>query len=441
MGPPPHNFVLEQMVDIAARGLGLDPAEIRRKNFIPPDGFPYTIASGNEYDSGNYEAALDEALEMADYASLRKEQAEARRQGRYLGIGLANAIEPGVFDCNLFSIMGWGSGTGPPEGVTLSIDLMGKVSIKVGFAPQGQGQYTVAAQVAADYFGVELEDVLIVPQDTHSAPPTFGPGGSRLGVSLTGAVLGAAGQLEEKLIKVAARLLQTEPEEVELMDGRLRMKRVAGAELSLAEVAATMRTRSDLLPPDVEPSPEASAVWTAPGRDPAPDEQGRIKSYLTAANACHVVLVEVDPEMGQAKILKYWIVDDCGTRLNPANVEGMTDGGVLQGVAAALLEQYVYDKEGQPRVSTFVDYLVPTIHEAPTTRKAVRVTPSPFTPLGAKGVGEGAIHTAPAAVMCALNDALAPLGVRATEVPASPNRLWKLIREAKEIHAKNISNS
>jgi CO/xanthine dehydrogenase Mo-binding subunit len=431
MGPPPHNCVLELMMDIAARGLGMDPTEIRRKNFIPPDRFPYTIVSGNEYDSGEYEAALDKTLEMADYRRLRQEQAEARKQGRYLGIGVANAVEPGVFDYNLFGVMGWGGGTGPPEGVKISIDLMGKVVIKLGWPSGGQGQYTLAAQLAADYLGVDLEDVRIVRQDTLSAPSHFGPGGSRLGVAMTGAVLGAAGQLKEKLIKVAARLLETEPEKVELMDGKLRVEGVAGAELPMAQVAATMRMRPDLLPPDVEPNPEATAVWTAPNREPLPDEQGRVKSYLTAANACHVVSLELDPETGQAKILGYWIADDCGTRLNPANVEGMTDGGTAQGVGAALMEQYVYDEEGQPLVSTLMDYPMPTIHDVPWLQKEVLVTPSPFTPLGAKGVGEGALHTAPAAVMCAINDALAPLGVWATEVPATPNRLWELIRQAK----------
>jgi CO/xanthine dehydrogenase Mo-binding subunit len=191
-----------------------------------------------------------------------------------------------------------------------------------------------------------------------------------------------------------------------------------------------MLTRSDLLPPDVDPSPEATYVWTAPGRTPA-DEQGRAKSYLTAANACHVVLVEVDPETGKVSILGYYIADDCGTRLNPANVEGMIQGGVAQGVGAALLEEYVYDEEGQLLTSTFMEYLLPTIHEVPMTEKAALVTPSPFTPLGAKGVGEGAIHTTPAAILCAINDALMPLGVRATEIPATPNRLWSLIQEAK----------
>jgi len=213
-------------------------------------------------------------------------------------------------------------------------------------------------------------------------------------------VLGAAGRLAEKFVKVAAKLLAVDASEVELMDGKLRVKGTEDKELSLAQVAATMLMRSDLLPPDMESSPEVTYVWTAPDRKP-PDEQGRVKGYLTAANACHLVVVEVDQETGLVAIKKYYIADDYGTRLNPANVEGMIQGGVAQGVGAALLEEYVYDDDGQPLTSTFMDYLLPTIHEVPMTEKAALVTPSPFTPLGAKGAGEGAIHTTPAAIMCA----------------------------------------
>jgi CO/xanthine dehydrogenase Mo-binding subunit len=388
MGPPPHNFVLEQMMDIAARGLDLDPAEIRRRNFIQPEQFPYIIPSGNEYDSGRYEAALDTALEMADYAELRRQQAEAREQGRLLGIGVANTIEPGVFDWNAYASVGM-PGNGVPEGATVSITMLGQVIVRVGFTPEGQAQFTLASQLAADYFGVDMKDVLVVSQDTHSAPPHFGPGGSRLGVAITGAILGACERIKEKLVRVAAVLLQTQPQNIELLDGKLQVKGVPGAEMSVGDVAATMLTRSDLLPPDMEPSPEATYVWTAPGRTPV-DEEGRTKSYLTAANACHVVLVEVDRETGKVAILGYWIADDCGTRLNPATVEGMMQGGVVQGVGAALLEEYVYDDDGQPLATTFMDYLIPTIHEAPMTEMKALVTPSPFTPLGAKGCGEGA---------------------------------------------------
>jgi len=431
MGPPPHNFVLESLMDIAARELAIDPADLRRRNYIPKDQFPYTIASGNEYDSGDYDLALDTVLEMSDYQKLRAEQATARAEGRLLGIGLVNTIEPGVFDWNAYAIVGQ-PGTGVPEGATVSIDVFGKINVKIGFSLEGQGQYTVLTQVLADYFGVALTDIRIVPCDTLSAPPHFGPGGSRLGVSITGAALGAADLLTQKLIKVAAGLLQTEPANVELMDGKLQIKGVPGAEIPLAQVAGAMIARSDLLPPGVDPNAEATYVWTATGRTPA-DDQGRAKSYLTAANACHVVLVEVDRETGHVEILKYFIADDCGTRLNPANVEGMTQGGVAQGVGAALLEEYCYDADGQLLTSTFMDYLLPSVYEVPMTEKKALVTPSPFTPLGAKGVGEGAIHTTPAAILCAINDALAPLGVRATAVPASPHRLWTLLQDAKPV--------
>ena len=429
MGPPPHNWVLEQLIDFAARELGIDPAEMRRKNFIPSDRFPYEIPTGNEYDSGNYEAALDRVLEMGDYRRLRDEQAKARADGRLVGIGIVSTIEPGVFDWNSYAIVGVPM-VGVLEGATVAIDMFGKIVAKVGFALEGQGQYTIAAQLLADYFGTEMSDVRVVAQDSLAAPPHFGPGGSRLGVALTGALLGAAGQLKEKLVRVAAHLLQADPAAVELMDGKLRIKGVPGAEMPVAQVAAVMLTRSDLLPPGIEPNPEASYVWTAPGRTPA-DENGRAKSYLTAANACHLVRVEIDPGTAQVKIDGYWIADDCGVRLNPANVEGMIQGGVAQGVGAALLEEYVYDDDGQPLTSTLMDYLLPTIHDVPMTEKAAIVTPSPFSPLGAKGVGEGAIHTTPAAILCAINDALAPLGVRATETPASPQRLWKLLQQAK----------
>ncbi len=431
-GPPPHFLVLEMMMDIAARGLGLDPAELRRRNFIPPDKFPYIIPSGNEYDSGNYEATLNKALEMADYPRLRGEQEEARKQGRYLGIGVVTTIEPGAFSWNVVSQAGFMANVNiVPEAARVSIDPFGKITVKLGFPHQGQGQFTFVTQLLADYFAVEPGDITVVTQDTASAPAqTVGPGGSRQAVTLTGAVLGAAVLLKGKLAKVAARLMEARPEDVELMDGKFRLKGMPGPEIPLAQVVGAMVTRADLLPPDVDPNPEATYVYTVPGRD-MPDEQGRCKSYLTAANACHLVLLEIDPETGQVRILKYYIVDDCGTRLNPATVEGIIQGGVAQGLGAALLEEYVYNEQGQMLSSTFMDYLLPSIHEVPMTEKATLVTPSPFSPLGAKGTGEGAIHTAPAAIMCAINDALAPLGVRATETPATPNRLWKLIQEAK----------
>ncbi|MFN8627009.1 MAG: xanthine dehydrogenase family protein molybdopterin-binding subunit [Candidatus Binatia bacterium] len=429
MGVPPHYFVVEQMLDIAAEKLSIDPADLRRRNFIRPDRFPYTIASGNEYDSGNYEAALDKVLRMADYQWLREAQAKARADGRHIGVGVATSIEPGVFSWNLYALVGVPQ-IPVAEGVTVSIDMHGKIVARVGFTMEGQGQYTVAAQVLADYFGVEIDAVRVVAQDTLSAPPHFGPGGSRLGVALTGALLGAAELLKDKLARVVARFFQTDPANVDLRDGRLRVKGVPGAETPVAEAAAMLLLRADLLPPDMDPNPQATYLWSPEGRTPV-DEHGRAKSYLTAANACHVAVVEIDAETGVVKILNYFIVDDCGTRLNPVNLEGMIHGGLAQGVGMALLEEYVYGEDGQLLTSTFMDYLLPTIADVPTAETASLVTPSPFTPLGAKGMGEAAIQVAPAAILCAINDALRPMGVRVQEVPATPQRIWELMRKGK----------
>jgi CO/xanthine dehydrogenase Mo-binding subunit len=430
MGPPPHFFVLEQMMDIAARSLDVDPAEFRRRNFIPSDQFPYTIPSGNEYDSGSYDEVLNQVMALADYEDMRARQEIARSQGRLVGIGVASAIEPGVFDWNAYAIVGV-QGMGVPEGATVSFDIMGAATIRVGFALEGQGQYTLVCQLVADYFGLELEGIRVVMLDTESAMPSFGPGGSRLGVAITGAVLGACERVREKMSKVVAVLFQTEPENIELMDGKFKIRGVDGYEMTVPEVAGTMLARSDLLPPDVDPRPEATHVWTAAGRTPA-DEEGRAKTYLTAAHAVHIVMLEIDKDTGEVDILRYCVCDDCGTRLNPATVEGQTEGSIVQGIGAALLEEYVYDEEGQPQSTTLMEYLLPTVYDAPVMEMVAVCTPSPFTPLGAKGCGEGAIHTTPAAVMCAVNDALAPLGVRAREVPAAPNRVWKLIQQANE---------
>ncbi len=427
MGPPPHFFVLEQMMDIAARSLSIDPAEFRRINFIPSDEFPYTIPSGNEYDSGSYPEVLDAALDLAGYKELREQQEAARRQGRLVGIGVASTIEPGVFDWNSYSIVGMRQ-IGVPEGATVSVDMTGAITVRVGFSMEGQGQYTLVSQLAADYFGAEFDAVRVVHLDTQSAPPSFGPGGSRLGVAITAAVLGACQRVADKMCCVVAGLFGVPEDDVTLRNGVFLVEGRPGVEMTVAQVAGTMLARCDLLPSGLDPLPEATYVWTAPDRTAA-DDQGRSKSYLTAAQSVHVVMVEIDPRTGVVEIVKYCLADDCGTRLNPATVDGQTDGSIAQGIGAALFEEYVYSDDGQPLVATLGDYLMPTINEVPVTEKVAVSTPSPFTPLGAKGCGEGAIHITPAAVMCAVNDALAPLGIMLREVPASPQRVWNLIRE------------
>jgi CO/xanthine dehydrogenase Mo-binding subunit len=292
------------------------PPRSAGRNFIPPEAFPYTIASGNEYDSGDYRAALECALEMADYPGApRRAGAGCAARASTSAIGVVNTIEPGVFDWNAYAIVGQ-PGTGVPEGATVGIDLFGKLTIKVGFALEGRASTRSRPRSWPTGSRSTSPDVRVVALDTLSAPPHFGPGGSRLGVALTGAVLGAAGRLTQKADRGRGRALSDDARARRAARRHDRREGLAEAQMPFQQVAQTMLARSDLLPPGVDPNPEATYVWTAPGRTAA-DDQGRAKSYLTAANACHLVLVEVDVETGKVEILRYWIADDCGTRSTP----------------------------------------------------------------------------------------------------------------------------
>jgi CO/xanthine dehydrogenase Mo-binding subunit len=379
-GPPVHNFVLERLVDMAARTLHLDPAEIRRRNFIPPQAFPYTIPSGNLYDSGDYPALLRKALELAEYDHWRHEQQQGRVTGRFLGIGVATIVDVGVSGRGLVTLMHpMLSAAGGPESVRLRLDAQGTATVEVGYAEAGQGLDTIVGQVLADELSIAPENVHVVHLDTATAPASQGPVGSRGGVAIAGAVLAAARALKEK----AAELAAPEPLAVE-------------------------------------------GSWLSPAQG-LPDAQGRLHSYATAAAATHIAVVEVNSETGQVRILKYVAVDDCGTVLNPAIVEGMVFGGIAQGVGIALYEEYTYDDNGQLLNGTLMDHLLPTAVDVPHIETAHLVTPSPFTPFGAKGTGESSINGAPAALANAISDALAPLGIEVTELPATPERIAFLI--------------
>lgn len=429
-GVPPHNLAMEHLVDLAARELDLDPAEIRRRNLLRPEQFPYESPNGARYDSGNYERTLDQALDLAGYRELRAAQAQARAQGRLVGIGIYTGVEIGAVAMSMFTLLGPESpfGTSMPESVRIRIDAASKIIAEVTFPWEGQGQHSFVASILADYFGINRDDVQVVTVDSLSAGPGTGPIGSRQAVMLSGAALGAAERVAEKLRKVAAVMLEADADDIELMNGALRIKGSPEKSLALQKVVTMMLTRADLLPAGVDGNPEASYTYNPPERK-LPDAEGRGSFDLTAANAAHVVMVEIDRETGQVGILKYAIADDCGIRLHPAIVEGMIQGAVAQGVGQTLLEEHVYDEHGQYLSSTFMDYLLPTIWEVPMTERAFTETPSPLSPLGVKGTGENAVLATPAALLGAINDALAPLGVRCTTIPASPQRLWQLIHE------------
>ncbi|HLG72978.1 MAG TPA: xanthine dehydrogenase family protein molybdopterin-binding subunit [Chloroflexota bacterium] len=429
-GLPSHYWMLDQLVDIAAERVGLDRAEIRRRNFIRKEEFPYTIASGNIYDSGDYEGSLDLLLEKGGYAELLKEQEQARAEGRLVGVSVVTSIEPGLTNTPMLALLSPAifMRSASPEGIQIRLDAFGKMIAGVGFPMGGQSQYSFVRQVLADYFGLPPEDISVVPMDSQTMPPGTGPISSRMAVALSGAVMGAANQLAEKLRRAAAGMLEANFEDVELLDGHLRVRGVPDKALPVVRVAQFMLGFPERLPEGMDGNPSVTYVWNPP--EPGLiDEQGKARYSVTASGAVHMCMVEVDRGTGQVQVLKYCMVDDCGVRLNPSVVRGQIQGGVAHGIGNALLEEYVFDEQGQNVTSTFMDYLLPSIHDVPMTEEFPISTPSPFTELGVKGIGEAAIHTTPAAVLCAINDALKPLGVRITEAPATPLRIWQAINQ------------
>ena len=429
-GVPPHTLVIERLMDKAAVALGMDAAEIRQHNFIQPDEFPYKTPTGTEYDSGDYPAVLQLALEKANYEGLKAEQQRRRDEGRLVGLSVVLGIEPGGVWAKTGPFRDWLGGMGAinPESAAISISAEGTFDVELFYALEGQGQPTFATQIIADYFGVTMESVRVSQSDARNPAPSMGPAGSRQAVVLTFALIGAADKLAARLIRVASNLLQTPVDQLEIADGSVQLKGGQGPTLPLGQIAATMTFRPDLLPDEIEGNPQVTYTWRA---NRPVDTEG--SPYLSYANACHVALVEVDRATGQTSIERYVIADDCGTRLNPAMVEGQVQGGVAQGIGATLFEEYVYDEYGQPQSVTFADYLMPSIYEVPMTEKHAFVTPSPLTALGVKGTGEGAIHVTPAAIFCAVNDALAPLGVELEHANAKPERVWQLIQQAANI--------
>jgi CO/xanthine dehydrogenase Mo-binding subunit len=430
-GLPSHYWVLEQLIDMAAAQLGIDRVEMRRKNFVPMDAFPYTLPSGNIYDSGNYAGSLDLLLEKSGYADLQKECEQARAEGRLVGLSVVSSIEPGLTGPPMLVHLSPRifTRTASPEGVLVRMDAFGKVIVEVGFPWGGQSQHTFVRQIVADYFSIAPEDVQVITVDSLTMQPGTGPISSSVAIALSGAVMGGLIRLAEKLKQGAAVMLEVHVDDIELFDGQLRVRGVPDKAVPVQRVAGFMQMRPDRLPEGVDSSTEATYVWNPPDRL-LPDEQGRGTYSVTAAGALHLCMLEIDRDTGQVQILKYVMVDDCGTRLNPSVVSGMLQGGLAHGIGNALLEEYVYDENGQLLSSNYMDYLLPTIKDVPMAEEYPMVTPSPITALGVKGIGEAAIHTTPAAVLCAINNALEPLGARITEAPATPLRLWSIIQGA-----------
>jgi aerobic carbon-monoxide dehydrogenase large subunit len=408
-GRPEAAFVMERVMDLVARELGLEPAEVRRRNMIRADempyrvGIPYRDGEPVVYDSGDFPAALEKALHaVGGLAAFRQRQREARAQGRYLGLGIGCYTE--------------GTGVGPFESAFVRIDPSGKIYVASGVCPQGQGMETIFAQIAADMWNVAPEDVVVALADTSAIAIGFGTMASRSTVTLSAAMHHASERLRRKVFSIAANLLECAEADLELRDGGVGIVGVPGATLSLARIARAARPGWDNeRPPGMDAGLEETFYWQPP--------------TVTWSYAAHAVIVEVDVETGRVKLQDYAIAHDCGVVVNPMLVEGQIVGGAAQGIGGALSEAITYDSNGQLLSGSLMDYALPVAADMPDIRIAHQHSPSPLNPLGVKGVGEGGAVAPPAAIANAVCDALAESGVEVNATPVRVDQLAEAMRQ------------
>ena len=435
------NFVIERMTDAAAKELGIDPVEIRRRNLIRPEEFPYVIPTGNVYDIGNYQAVLAEALRMFDMEGWRARQAEARKQGRHIGLGLVTCQERSVFSSTEF----WSLNppdqpgftlTSSPEAISLRIDPTGKAFVKLNAPFWGNSPETVVTQLVAEALTMEPSDVVVGYADTDAGFNGTGPGGSRYTVMVAGAVVAGARTLREKLFKFAAHMMECGTGDLELRSGNIGVKGVPAMQKSIAEVAIASHYFRLNFPdePGFESGLETTAVYDHPLTTLPPADRSHLGIfYPIMGHMAHAVALEVDVGTGKVEILDYVAVHDCGTVVNPMTLAGHVRGGTAQGIGSALLEHFRYDEQGQLLTASFADYHIPTAHEVPANIRVGHVeTPSPYTEYGIKGGGEGGRMAAPPVLVQAIEDALQPFGVEIMEIPLTPNRIRQIIRQAQE---------
>jgi len=402
-------FAIERLVDILALELKRDPADLRLQNFIPPQAFPFMSTLGWEYDSGNYAGALKLAMDKIGYAALRREQAEKRKRGELMGIGISSFTEiVGAGPSKHFDILGlkmFGS-------CEIRVHPTGKATVRLGVKSQGQGHETTFGQIVAEELGLPVADIEVEEGDTDTAPYGLGTYASRSTPVAGAATAVAARKIREKGKLIAAHLLEASPDDIEWKDYKYQVKGVPAKSKTMAEVAFAAYTNH---PQGVEAGLEAVDYYDPPN--------------LTFPFGSYICVVDIDKGTGEVKVRRFFAVDDCGTIINPMIVEGQIHGGLTMGLAPALFEEINYDKDGNIQGGTFMDYLLPTAMETPSWETAKTTTPSPHHPIGAKGVGESATVGAPAAIANAVVDALAHLGVRHIDIPITP---WKVQRILKE---------
>jgi carbon-monoxide dehydrogenase large subunit len=407
-GRPQGIFLAERLLDIAARELGIDRVEIRKRNLIPPDAFPYEHKIIDQafaplvFDSGNYLATLEKATAMIGYDRfVKEEQPRLRAEGKHVGLGIVPFVET--------------TGVGPYEGARVTVETDSRVSVATGVGTQGQGHFTSFAQIVADQLGVSPRDVRMVTGDTAEFHWGTGTFASRGAVVAASAIHAAARSVRAKILKLASKVLETPEEELELVDGTVRVADIPERSIDLGELAVLANPLRGAVEPGTEPGLESTDYFGP--------------QYGATASGTHAMIVEVDPETMMIEIQRYVTVEDCGTLLNPLIVEGQIHGGVALGIANSYYEQLIFDDQGQLLNASLADYLIPTATEIPRIEVGHEETPSPLNPIGSKGVGEAGTIPVPSVFAQALEDALYDYGLEILEMPLSPNRLFELLRE------------
>jgi len=422
-GKDAANYVIERMMNIAARELNLDPVEIRIKNIISPKELPYRSVTGGIYDSGDYLACLKKALELINYE--KKKELKSLKTTCRLGIGFSITLEPTGSHYPGSYMLGY-------EGATVRVEPSGKVTVHVASVSMGTGHETMVAQIVAEELGLrDLSDVTVIESDSRSGPVGFGSWASRTTITTGSAVALAARDVKKKILQVAARLLQEEEAQLDIKNGIIFVKTKPQKSITLEEVTHAAYTYyPQKVMEGVEPGLESTRFFMPTNIETAEGPEGR-NTYGATANSAHAALVEVDEETGVVTVKRYVVVTDCGRIINPLIVEGQVIGGVVQGLGGVLYEENVYNADGQPLSTTFMDYIIPTSLESPKIEVYMKESPSPFNPLGAKGIGENPIEGVAATIVNAVEDALSEYNIKITSLPLTPSRVYELIKHAK----------
>jgi 2-furoyl-CoA dehydrogenase large subunit len=421
-GQAPHNFVLERSFDRIAAALDMDPVELRRRNYIRRDEFPYEIPSGSTYDSGDYHGALDLAIRAAKLDELRAEQVRARAAGRLMGIGVAGCLEPSGGHSAIMEFLNPRNAPPNPESARVQVDRSGHVIATIGFQSAGQGHESMVAQIVCEELGVAPSDVTVVRGDSLAGIVGAATTASRMTLMLTTALVQALEKVRSRLMRVAAYALEGSPEDVVVDGTRYYLAGAPNRGLDLAELAP-MAYRPDQVPPGMDVGLVEQATFSGPGADKHLLNRRMQAGFPSYAFSVHIPVVEVDRETFEIAITRYIVAHDCGQVMNPLQVDGMIYGGIAHGIGGALYEQFAYDPDGQMLSASFMDYLLPTVYEVPAIELHEQVTPSPLHPYGAKGTGEGGYMTAPSAIASAVEDALRPLGIQVDQIPITPRLL------------------